>query len=125
MSSIIQEPTETLFSNFTILGIAGVCLTFLIKYLIATKDKNTEVIMKDIKEMKDMFYKLSTDNSLINNTLNYSKLSLDSLNLELSKLRETQINQSRIIERLTTSKTATDKQINELEKKYNELKRQK
>jgi hypothetical protein len=123
MISLTQQTADLVVGNFTILGIAGICLTFLIKYLITAKDKNTEVIMKDIKEMKDMFYKLSTDNSLINNTISYSKASLDSINIELIKLREIQANQSRVIERLTAFKTTTEKQLTDLEKKYNELKR--
>lgn len=119
----MQQLETVTVGNLTILTIAGIALTFLIKYFIASKDKNTEVIMKDIKEMKEMFYKLSTDHSLLGNHITYSKSSLDSLISEVTKLRDIQSAQSRVIERLTTSKSITEKQISDLEKKYNELKR--
>lgn len=123
MTELMNQAESIAISNITILGIAGVTLTFLIKYFIASKDKNTEVIMKDIKEIKDSFNKLANDNTLINSHLGYSKSNQDGLMIEVTKIRDKQGEQSRVLERLTSFKTNTERQLSELEKKFNTLKK--
>lgn len=108
--------------DLLILGIAGVALTFLIKYFIASKDKNTEVIMKDIKEIKESFNRLTNENNLLNTHITYGNTTQKDLIAEVTKLRDTVHGQSRTIERFSSFKTTTERTLADLTKNYNQLK---
>ena len=123
MLELMNQSEHITVSNITILGIAGAALTFLIKYFISSKDKNTEIIMKDIKEMKEFFLKISVDQASLNNHLGYSKTTLETALGEITKLRDTVHGQSRTIERLNSFRTTAEKHLADLEKKFNNLER--
>lgn len=113
---------ETFVSNTVLLVIAGAALTFLIKYLISSKDKNTEEIGKDIKKMTELLNTNATKTELLLNDFKHYNTSLANLRTDVQELTKLAIEHARKIESLGSYRGQSERQIAELEKKINYLK---
>lgn len=118
----MTTPNDNLISNITLLSIAGVTITFLIRYLITTKDKNTEDIAKNIKEMKDLLNSNANQTALLYNDFKHNTTSLTNLRADVQELTKLALEHTRKIEQHSSFRGQVEKQLSELEKRVTNIK---